>query len=535
MIIKNGLVYDPLNGVDGERMDLCIERGKIVEKAGGEVLDASGLVVMPGGVDIHTHVAGSKVNLGRLLRPEDHRKDVVAKTRVTRSGVGYTVPSTFVTGYRYAMLGYTTVMEAAVPPLGARHAHEELNDIPILDKGAFILMGNNHLVLKYLEQKDREGLRNLVAWLLGATKGYAVKLVNPGGVESWKWGKNVESLDDAVKGYAVSPREILQGLARANEELGLPHSIHVHCNNLGSAGNFRTTLETMAAVKERIHITHVQFNAYGGEDWASLASGAPEIANYINAHKHVTCDLGQVTFGEATTMTADGPWQYKLSKLTGYKWYNSDVELEAGAGVVPYVFKKKSLVNSIQWAIGLEVALLVKDPWKVYLTTDHPNAGPFYLYPRVIAWLMSKRCREETLRQIHRRTPSRTSIAGIDREFSLYEVAIITRAAPAKALGLQTKGHLGVGADADVAIYEFKEDDIEGSFSRAKYVIKGGELVVKDGRVVHAPEGKKFWVDAGGELRDEIREAFERYYTVSLENYPVQAEYLPKQEVISCK
>jgi formylmethanofuran dehydrogenase subunit A len=183
----------------------------------------------------------------------------------------------------------------------------------------------------------------------------------------------------------------------------------------------------------------------------------------------------------------------------------------------------------------LEVALLVKDPWKVFLTTDHPNAGPFYFYPRVISWLMSRKQREATLKEIHKRTPSRTSIAGIDREYSLYEIAVITRAATAKALGLRNKGHLGVGADADIAIYEFREDDIEGSFSRAKYVIKDGGLVVKDGKVVRAPRGRKFWVNAGGELTDEIREVFAKYYTVGLENYPVQEEYLPRQEMISCK
>jgi formylmethanofuran dehydrogenase subunit A len=535
LIIKNGIVYDPINKIDGERMDLFIEGGKMVEKAGGEIIDASGLIVLPGGVDIHSHIAGSKVNLGRLLRPEDHRKDVVVKTSITRSGTGYTVPTTFVTGYRYAQLGYTTVMEAAVPPLSARHAHEELNDIPMIDKGMFILMDNNYFVLKYIEQKDFEKLKNFVAWLLKATKGYAVKIVNPGGVESWKWGKNVESLDDRVMNFNVTPREIVTSLAKVNEELGLPHSIHVHCNNLGAPGNFRTTLETMDALRDRIHVTHVQFNAYAGEDWASLTSGAPEIADYVNRHEHVTCDMGQVIFGDATTMTADGPWQHRLSKLTGNKWYNSDVELEAGAGIVPYVFRKRSLANSIQWAIGLEVALLIKSPWKVYLTTDHPNAGPFYHYPKVIAWLMSKKKREEILAEIHGKASSRTSIAGIDREYSLYEIAIVTRAATAKALGLKNKGHLGIGADADVAIYEFKEYDIEGSFSRAKYVIKDGEIIVRDGKVVKDYRGKKIWVNAGGEVTDDMKEGFSRYYTVSLGNYPVQAEYLPRQEMVSCK
>jgi formylmethanofuran dehydrogenase subunit A len=209
--------------------------------------------------------------------------------------------------------------------------------------------------------------------------------------------------------------------------------------------------------------------------------------------------------------------------------------METGAGIVPYVFKEKSLVNAVQWAIGLEVFLTIKDPWRVYLTTDHPNAGPFFKYPKIIAWLMSKRVRDEALMRVHKATSSRTTLAGIDREYSLGEIATVTRAATAKALGLRNKGHLGIGADADVSIYKFEEGDIERSFSSAKYTIKGGEVVVKDGKVVKDLMGKTFWVDAGGEATDEIREGFSKYYTLSLDNYPIEDDYLPRQEVIKCR
>ena len=104
MLIKNGFVFDPINGINGEKMDIAIKNGKIVEtvhERKAKKIDATGLTVMPGGVDIHTHIAGAEVNTGRLMRPEDHIKDVVPKTTLTRSGVGYSVPSTFVTAYRY--------------------------------------------------------------------------------------------------------------------------------------------------------------------------------------------------------------------------------------------------------------------------------------------------------------------------------------------------------------------------------------------------------------------------------------------------
>ena len=120
LLIKNGFVYDPINGIDGEKMDIAIKNGKIVESVRGrraKKIDASGMAVMPGGVDIHCHIAGSEVNTGRLLRPEDHAKDFERKTAITRSGVGYSVPSTFTTGYRYSRMGYTTIMNPSMPPI----------------------------------------------------------------------------------------------------------------------------------------------------------------------------------------------------------------------------------------------------------------------------------------------------------------------------------------------------------------------------------------------------------------------------------
>jgi len=151
LIIKNGLVYDPLHDLDGEKKDIYIKDGVVVEKVNGKakVIDASGLIVMPGGVDIHSHIAGAKVNAGRVFRPEDKVPESNEKrTKLTRSGTGFSVPSTWKTGYLYAKMGYTTVAEPAMPLLEARHTHEEFNNIPIIDKLAMPIFGNNWFVLQ---------------------------------------------------------------------------------------------------------------------------------------------------------------------------------------------------------------------------------------------------------------------------------------------------------------------------------------------------------------------------------------------------
>src|SRR5438270_3021591 len=137
--IAGGTVHDPLNGVDGVVKDVWIQDSKVTapptdpEARPDRVIDAVGLVVMPGGVDMHAHIAGPKVNLARKMRPEDKRKaPVVRRTPQTRSGTTGSVPSTFATGYLYAGMGYTTVFDAAIPPLSARHAHEASHDTPVI-------------------------------------------------------------------------------------------------------------------------------------------------------------------------------------------------------------------------------------------------------------------------------------------------------------------------------------------------------------------------------------------------------------------
>ncbi len=80
---------------------------------------------MPGGVDMHCHIAGSKVNAARASAPRTRPARILRKSG-RRSGTTGSVPTTFATGYQYAGLGYTTAVDAAIAPLGARHAHHEL-------------------------------------------------------------------------------------------------------------------------------------------------------------------------------------------------------------------------------------------------------------------------------------------------------------------------------------------------------------------------------------------------------------------------
>jgi formylmethanofuran dehydrogenase subunit A len=532
--IVGGAVYDPANGVDGEVRDVCIEGGRIVGDLppGVPTLDAGGMVVMPGGVDIHSHVAGSSCNHARRLFPEEHTADpVVAPTLVSgepaaRSGTGGTLPSTFTTGYRYAGLGYTTVFDAAVAPIMARHAHQEFEDTPIVDGGFFILLGNDEYLLRQIDAGQRDRARDYAAWMLGATGAYAMKIVNPGGIEAWKSGqRNLTGIDQRLGSSRVTPRAILETLTDAGNALRLPHPVHIHCNNLGVPGNAATTLETMLALDgRRAHFTHLQFHCYGGSAEKGWSSGATRLIEYVNANPMVSADVGQVMFGPVTTVSADGPAEYLLYASTGRKWVNIDVELETGCGILPHAFNERSAVSALQWTIGLELFLLSADPWRVVLSTDHPNGGVFLSYPALIQLLMDRRARDDQLKRLNPKWLVGSALAdGLAREYTLSEIAIVTRAGPARLLGLAHKGHLGPGADADVTVY-VRNSDIAQMFAHPRYVIKGGTLVVEEGQLRRAPPGRRLLVrpEYDDAVLPDLRRYFDEHSTVSFENYPVQ-------------
>ncbi|MGP0069331.1 MAG: formylmethanofuran dehydrogenase subunit A [Isosphaeraceae bacterium] len=546
--IAGGTVYDPANGIDGQIRDIWIADGSIVEPPAdpdvrpARVIDAAGMVVMPGGVDMHCHIVGPKVNHGRKLSP-DHNRDSqpVRRTRLTHSGTMGSVPSTFATGYKYAGMGYTTAFDAAIPPLFARHAHQELEDTPCIDKGFFALMGNNHYVMRSIQRGEHEKLRAFVGWLLGSAKGFAAKLVNPGGVEVWKQRQagNVKDLDTPVDHFGITPRQIIRSMAQVVDELRLPHSVHIHTNNLGLPGNWNTTLETMRLLEgHRGHLTHIQFHSYGGgdQDEETFCSKVEPLAEYVNAHPNITVDVGQVVFGRTTSMTADGPAGYYLSRLYKSKWFSADTEQEEGCGVVPIEYKNTSLIHAWQWAIGLEWYLLVEDPWRIVMTTDHPNGGSFLAYPQIIRLLMDRTFRQDILKTVPAAVRDRSLLKELDREYSLSEIAIITRAGPARILGLKNKGHLGPGADADVTIYT-PDSNRETMFELPRHVIKAGRIIVEQGEIREDVQGKTLIVapDYDREVEPDIRGWFEGSYSIQWRNYPVEEAAIPDREVISCQ
>ena len=488
LVIEGATIHDPANGRDGVVGDIWIEEGRIVpppaHEARGQVrrVPAHGLIAMPGGVDLHSHVAGPKVAAGRRIAPHLARDRPAA------------VPTIHATGDLYAGLGYTTVFDAAIATASARLARLELSELPILDKGMYLLVADEQTVLETLARGDHEETTRLVSEAVRAGGGWAVKIANPGGAVFWKRGLRGDhrDLDDAIPGYDLSPRRVLEGVQRAVVAAGLPHRLHVHTVNLGLPGNWRSTLETMRTLDGLpAHLAHVQFHSYtGGElDPDTFGSGVAPLVEHFNTHDSLTLDVGQVLFGDTVAMTGDSSAAEHLAHATGVPWMSHDLHLEGGCGVLPIAYREKSLVHAWQWAIGLEWFLTAADPWRLVLSTDHPNGAHFLAYPLLMRLLGDEAFRREAFARIHPAVRRRSPLAGIVREYTLNELCIVTRAAPARIAGLPHKGHLGVGADADITLYR-PDPDLARLFAMPAKVFKAGVLVAEDGHVRRRVAGR---------------------------------------------
>jgi formylmethanofuran dehydrogenase subunit A len=531
--LAGGRIIDPANGRDAVG-DLWFADGRIVAPPGPErppdvSHDVAGAVVLAGGIDIHSHIAGANVNTARLLLPD-----------LRRDGSFDAAPIGDAIGRLYATMGFTTVVEPAISPAAALHAHLELAAIPFIDTAILAVLGNEDFLLRLLRDKaGTAAVADYAARMLAGTRAIGVKVINPGGAAAFK--KNVRSfgLDDEVPEYGVSSRAIIAAMQQAVGALGIAHPVHLHCNNLGLAGNVETALATIATAGDLpLHLAHLQFYAYGSDGPRGFSSAAPLLAEAINARRNITADVGQVMFGQTVTISSDTLRQFNAR---GQAHPRKSVVMEAdgnGGGIVPYRYRRTSFVNAVQWAAGLELFLLIDDPWRLFFTTDHPNGAPFTAYPDLFALLMDRDLRTQWIATLPAEAMAVCTLPSIAREYAWPEIAAMTRAAPARLLGLADRGHLAPGARADIAVYR-PEADKAAMFRAAQLVFKDGRLIARRGEIVETNFGRAIAVAPGFDAAIERRLAtyYEDIYGVPPGAFDVPEFAIPRAdrfEVLAC-
>ncbi len=510
LIIKNGLIFDPINNIEGEIKDILIQDGKIVDKLSSEkdckVIDAKNKTVIPAALDIHTHVASQQVNWARLLGT-NHIKFKEIWQGLTMENIAKS----------YISNGYTFILEANVFPSLARYTIFNFKYLPVLDK-AMLLNVSNFWPLELEFQRGKiDSMAVFLSDLLNKTKGFGFKVYNP--FESENWNFKILRKDVSSKGrlYNFSALDVYENLTKVNEYLGLPHSIHAHIEGyeqLKAKNNLFTILNAIKALnlertselngaKERSQIFHIAHASAYNVDGNNI-----ELINLLNDNKNIDIDLGFVGFNEINPLiTSDRRLIDTLlndeNLEKSRKVISSAVEFEGDTFATLRSFDKMNLHDCIIWANALDIALKVNNKWQLQLSVNFPNYAHINDIPRIATWLISKEARDKFMAGMNENFLKNNTLLDNDKILTFKDFVILTRASPAKSLGLANiKGNLGTGADADINILDLNLNDTDISknyelfqeaLSNLDYVIKAGEIIKHGEKIDLNPQGKIFW------------------------------------------
>jgi len=138
---------------------------------------------------------------------------------------------------------------------------------------------------------------------------------------------------------------------------------------------------------------------------------------------------------------------------------------------------------------------------------------------------MDKSFRDDMFQKINADAQSQSILPSLSREYTLDDIAILTRAGPARSLGLKDRGHLGAGASGDITVYQ-DNPDREAMFATPELVFKGGELIVKNGKVVKVVQGATHVArpDYDKGIEKSLKDYFDRFHTMALDNFKVSDE-----------
>ena len=282
--IAGGRVYDPANGIAGEVRDVCVQDGRIVADVPGARAAAS---TRAGWSSCRAGSTSTPTSPGRRSTPRASscpRSIAPTSSSAPRSPAGHR-------RHRPLDVRHGLPLRAARlhdrrrgrhaaargPPharRAARHAGHRRRSSSCSWATTCRSSSSSAPSRRACARRSPGGCR--------PTGGYGVKLVNPGGVEMWKRRQRQRDLARRRRAPGSRRARSSRRSPPRSHELGLPHPVHVHCNNLGVAGNCRTTLDTLRTLEgRRAHLAHLQFHAYGGEPGGRPRSRAPELAEYL--------------------------------------------------------------------------------------------------------------------------------------------------------------------------------------------------------------------------------------------------------------
>ncbi|MFX1365400.1 MAG: amidohydrolase family protein [Promethearchaeota archaeon] len=520
LIISNGLVFDPINKINGEIKDILIESGKIVEKFSNESIvkeiKAKGKTVIPAAIDIHTHVASQQVNWARLLGANNNK---FKETWERLSLINITK--------NYISNGYTFILEANAFPSLAKQTIFNFKQIPVLDKAMLLNISNLWSLELEFQRGKIDEMAVFISDLLLKTYGFGVKIYNPFENENWNFKELREDISKTGRLYNFSAIDVYENTVKCVEKLGLPHSTHAHIegyeNEIGKRNLF-TILDKVKSLninaKKKIdsifnrtqifHIAHANSYNYDGNN--------QDLIKFLNENQNFDIDVSFIGFDKINpVITSDRRLiNWILTEDINdnpNKLISSAVEFEGDSFVFFRNFEKSDLRDCNLWANALDLALNVNHKFQISLSLNFPNYANISDIPEIATWLLSKDARENFMKDMNNDFLKNNPLTTSDKELNFSEFICITRASPAKSLGLANiKGNLGLSADADLNIIDINinEIDISQNYEAIKkalknidYVIKAGKIVKKQNSIDLSHKGSIFWSNGKFEVKEK--------------------------------
>ncbi|MFW9829965.1 MAG: amidohydrolase family protein [Candidatus Thorarchaeota archaeon] len=490
ILIRNGLLFDPINKINGEIKDILIESGKIVESLTSEKnvveINAKGKTVIPAALDIHTHIASQQVNWARLLGSQINKfVDIwqgLKLEKIARS---------------YISNGYTFITEANVFPSLAKQTIFNFKHIAVLDKAMLLNVSNLWpLELEFQRGKIKD-LAIFFADLLLKTKSFGLKIYNPFENESWNFKELRNDISKNGRLYNFSALDVYQNLIECNEFLGLPHSAHAHIegyeHEVGKK-NLMILLEKLKslniAIKPNLnrsqifHIAHANtYNSDGDNE---------RLIKILNETPNIGIDVGFLAFNEINPLiTSDrrliNSMIISKEDNNSHKLISSAVESEGDSFVSIRHFDKNRFEDCILWANALDLALNLSNKFQISFSLNYPNYANITDIPEIITWLISKKARDDYMRDMNHEFMKNNYLKDNNKVLDFFDLITITRASPAKSLGLgKIKGNLGIGADGDLNILDIdiSKWDLSKDYTPLKKAFKNMEIVIKSGLII---------------------------------------------------
>ncbi len=533
LIVKNGIVFDPINKIEGEIKDILIENGKIVERFSNQSdikeINAKNKTVIPSAIDIHSHIASQQTNWLRLLGSK-HKSFQEYWNNLSLEYIAKA----------YISNGYTFILEANVYPSLSKQTMFNFTQLPVLDKAMLLNVSNIWaLELEYQREMVNEA-STFLSDLLLKTKGFGFKVYNPFEAENWNFQKLRNDLTNKGRLFNFSPIDVYEKMTKYNEALGLPHSVHVHVEGYEQSyaeENLKLILHKIKSLnlissKSNLNINRSQIFHLAHASSYNIDGDNSGLIKFYNDNQEFDLDLGFMGFDPINPLiTSDRRLINSLiAAESPFKVITTAVESEGDTFSTLRIFNKQNETDCILWANSLDLALNIKNMWQMQLSINFPNYSHINKIPEIATLLLSSNARKKFLENLNKEFVRNNKLINNNKELTFYDFIILTRSSPAKSLGIGTvKGNLGKNADGDLNILNINIDEIDtskdiekikNSLKSIEYVIKEGKIIKKDDSIDITPNGKIFWSSGTFEYEDKKlimnrkKDFYQKYYSI---------------------